>query len=307
MAGSLGGGSSVCGGGVSNGVSSLGGAQPAATVDALRRAAPPTNNAAQLALVTQAAWPGLQSPRIKDALSTLMAGIAVLEPTPVIPACTSPTRPVPGYDGEPSPGSMPMPHGCFALFHRHGGGATAKAAAAAAAAAAVTSQCTEAQRPVLLKLSIVDGVVNLRFIRSRRPGAGGNTPRGNEQHVRVAALCAVHPPLRAPNTANSDTGGGASPFASTGGMQTAQTIISMESALEDEVLEDRWLQLVGMDGGLLRLSACSPADHARLVLGVNAALLLAAGATNDEALLVNVPLRSLTTASGGGVQGAKAV
>ncbi|GLC53345.1 hypothetical protein PLESTB_000734300 [Pleodorina starrii] len=252
------------------------------------RAAQPGTGGAQLSLLHQAAWPGLRDPRVVDALSTLEAGIAVLDPAPPPPPSSLGTHDSAdaGSGSSAAGGSGTLPHGCFGLFNR--------SAAPPPKAPVVPHQAPEptGQRMVLLRVQVADGAVELVLLRPRRPSAAAAAPplqaaaagaphpqaaaaAACEQRVRVAALSGLHPPLN----------GTLSPAAAGGG--TAGS-----GGLEDDVADpaSRWVQLVAMDGGLMRLSACSPADHARLVLGLNAGLLAAVGAIGEETPLAVVPL-----------------
>ncbi|GFR44156.1 hypothetical protein Agub_g5324 [Astrephomene gubernaculifera] len=291
------------------------------------RTASAGSGGAQLALLRQAAWPGLREPRVMDALLTLEAGIAVLDPMPPPPPPPAPSPPPQSLmlskprhgskGGDPNDGVAAMTSGCFAIFHRGSSAAAAKAAATAAAVAAAAAAATPpttpplpethgsmGQRPILLRMRVADGAVELLLIRPRTPGVGGaamaaaaaapaagqgrggsagsaaaasspaSTPPPGPQRIRVAALSGLHPPL----TSDSN-------------VTPQQAVNHHDDDLADPA--SRWLQLVAMDGGVVRLSACTPADHARLVLGLNAALLVAAGGVGEEAPLAAVPLRGL--------------
>jgi hypothetical protein len=155
----------------------------------------------------------------------------------------------------PPPGTS---EGCFSLFNR------------GVATVPLQGQVT------LLRVLVADGAVELVLLRPRRGAAGGGraaVAAPAQQRVRVAALSGVHPVL---GSAGSAAAGGAGDGA----------------GLDDDVADpaSRWVQLVAMDGGLMRLSACSPADHARLVLGLNAGLLVAMGVISEDAPLATVPL-----------------
>ncbi|GIL53376.1 hypothetical protein Vafri_8993 [Volvox africanus] len=246
------------------------------------RAAPAGTGGAQLALVHQAAWPGLRDPRVVDALATLEAGIAVLDPAPPPPPSSMGTVDMSEVSsGAGSGGGSSLPNGCFGLFNR--------SAPAPPKVQVVPVQEPVGQRPVLLRVHVADGAVELVLLRPRRgggagtsysgatPGGGGHggavgthQPGSGEQRVRVAALSGLQPPLSA--------------------------VLSPAAAASASVFDDmadpssRWVQLVAMDGGLMRLSACTPADHARLVLGLNAGLMAAMGAIGEETPLSVVPL-----------------
>ncbi|GIL83067.1 hypothetical protein Vretimale_8471 [Volvox reticuliferus] len=232
------------------------------------RAAPAGTGGAQLALLHQAAWPGLRDPRVVDALATLEAGIAVLDPAPPPPPSSLGMTDLSEVS---SGGGSSLPNGCFGLFNR--------STPAVPKVPVVLVQEPVGQRPVLLRLHVADGAVELVLLRPRR-GGGTNTSHGGpmgthqpgagEQRVRVAALSGLQPPLSA--------------------------VLSPAAAAGANVFDDmadpssRWVQLVAMDGGLMRLSACTPADHARLVLGLNAGLMAAMGAIGEETPLSVVPL-----------------
>ncbi|GLI67211.1 hypothetical protein VaNZ11_011135 [Volvox africanus] len=246
------------------------------------RAAPAGTGGAQLALVHQAAWPGLRDPRVVDALATLEAGIAVLDPAPPPPPSSMGTVDLSEVSsGGGSGGGSSLPNGCFGLFNR--------STPAAPKAPVMPVQEPVGQRPVLLRVHVADGAVELVLLRPRRgggagtsnsgatPGGGGHggvvgthQPGSGEQRVRVAALSGLQPPL--------------SVVLSPGGAANASLIDDMADP------SSRWVQLVAMDGGLMRLSACTPADHARLVLGLNAGLMAAMGAIGEETPLSVVPL-----------------
>ncbi|KAG2434660.1 hypothetical protein HXX76_007553 [Chlamydomonas incerta] len=251
------------------------------------------------ALLAQAAWPGLQQPMVEDALVTLATGIAVLDPLASasrVGAGTERQRAAGG--GSHSPAAVPT--GCFAGIFRRGhhgaGSAAAKAVAAAASAAPASAQ------PVLLRVQVgEDGAVQLVLMRSRRSaapagaaaGVGAGSPA--EQRVRVAALTCMQPahpvaPLApSPLLLGASTSSAAFPSSTAAGAGAG----ALAASEDDADPASRWLQLVCMDGGLLRLSACSPADHARLVLGLNAAMAFAGGVVAADVPLAEVALRGL--------------
>ncbi|KAG2491998.1 hypothetical protein HYH03_009728 [Edaphochlamys debaryana] len=275
------------------------GAGPAAALRASTRSLSTAAGGPHLVLLRQAAWAGLAEPRVADALCTLAAGIAVLDPAPTatVPApATPPTAPA-----EPHPHLPPgleheaVPSGCFGnMFRRGSHQHNHHPVAAAAAAAAVQQQqrsrsqapaqpplSPQPQKPVLLRVHVVGDTVELALLRPKGPGAT------LEQRVQVAALSGLRPaPLATPRpSAGGDAAAGAGAAAAAAAAQPDPD----DADVADP--SSRWLQLVAMDGGVMRLSACSPADHARLVLGLNAALLMAAGAASEDAALAALPLR----------------
>ncbi|KAG2442177.1 hypothetical protein HYH02_009665 [Chlamydomonas schloesseri] len=267
------------------------------------------------ALLAQAAWPGLQSPTVEDALFILATGIAVLDP---LASSVGAARGLDqqqqqraGDDGDGRSSPTAIPTGCFAIFRRGHHGASSAVAAkavASAAAAAPAGAAAAVAAPVLLRVQVgEDGAVQLLIMRARRsaaPGGGAVSPA--EQRVRVAALTCMQPaqpvaPLALSPLLGASISSGAglsSGAAGPAAAAAAATAAAGSAALGGGGVDDadpssRWLQLVCMDGGLLRLSACSPADHARLVLGLNAALALAGGMAGADAPLAEVALRGL--------------
>lgn len=266
------------------------------------------------ALLAQAAWPGLQQPLVEDALVTLATGIAVLDPfasTNRVTSGAEQQRAADGAGGGCSPTAIPM--GCFAIFRRghHGAGRSSAAAAAKALPPTVASAAapTSAQ-PVLLRVQVgEDGAVQLAIMRPRRsaaPGAGFGAGTPAEQRVRVAALTGMQPSLPVTPqalspllsaSASSSASLSSTPGTAAGAAAAATAGAAAAAAADDADPASRWLQLVCTDGGLLRLSACSPADHARLVLGLNAAMALVGGVAAADAPLEEVALRGLGAAA----------
>ncbi|PNH06658.1 hypothetical protein TSOC_006969 [Tetrabaena socialis] len=247
--------------------------------------------AATAVLLRQAAWPGLLEPRVVDALSTLGAGIAVLDPGAPSAGGSAGQGQGAAFAGplERSTGVVAedgeLSVGCLSLFRRQPGGAAA-AKMAAAAAAQHASAASGARGPVLLRARVHDGAVELLILRPRGGGgrvSGGGPPAAAEALMHVAALSGLHPPL----PASDSVGGG-------------PAAVTTEDDPADAT--GRWVQVVCMCGGVMRLSACAPADHARLALGLNAALQLAAGATEEGAPLASVPLRGVALGGGASVR-----
>ncbi len=255
------------------------------------RAGPSVRLQPQEALIRAAGWQGHSEPRVSDALAALQVGVLVHDPSSTMGA--SPNRPLlgPGRQQVASPDHV-RALGCMGFFGR-------RPAPEKAGRSAATPVGTSSSAMVLLKAQLQEGTVQLVLTQQvQQQCMYGSLPVQAElsAHLELTGLSAVHPDVRgaAASTSQRSTGQRPGISAAVGGSAPGVRARGVGTRAGAEGAQ-RWVEVVVQSGevaSVLRLIAGSPADHARLVLGLNAALALVGGGgmVAGEDLLSGVPI-----------------
>lgn len=255
------------------------------------RAGPSARLQPQEALIRAAGWQGHSEPRVSDALAALQVGVLVLDPSSAMGASLN--RPLlgPGRQQVASPDHA-RALGCMGFFGR-------RPAPEKAGRAVLPSVGASSSAMVLLKAQLQDGTVQLVLTQQMQQQCMyGSLPVQAEltAHLELTALSAVHPDVRgtAASASQRSTGQRLGTGAAVGGSAPGVRASGVGTRAGAEGVQ-RWVEVVVQSGdvaSVLRLVTGSPADHARLVLGLNAALALVGGGgmVAGEDLLSGVPI-----------------